>query len=156
MQLIFNSVEEMQEFAKKLKGTRGGKDKDEGADTSGTTAGGAPAPMQPPQGGQQTGNGGAAFAGFAPPAGGAGPGPGFGAQGAQTGPDPEIVALVQRINTRVDAALASGQNTDAALAWFRTECGPNAVQATFDQIKSYHLFQQSKDKLLQIAKVMNA
>lgn len=170
MKLVFESLEELHAFyneafgdsegsTEKPKRTRRSKKDDAG---EGAQAGGAPAPMAPPASNGQVGTGGQAFTGFAPPAAGAGPGPGFVAPAAApapappTGPSPEITALVQRICTRIDAAIASGQNQDAALAWFRTECGQNAAQATMDQIKSHHLFQQTPDKLAYFAKVMNA
>lgn len=156
MKLEFDSVDEVRDFVKNhLKGARAGKnnDADEGTQAGGTgpVTGGAPAPLQPP-GGQAGGFPGAA--GFAPPGAGAGPAGGFPAPAA--GPSPEVAALVQRINTRIDGAIASGQAADQVLAWFRGQCGPEAANATMDQIKQSALPKLSVPQLEGIAKLMNA
>jgi len=144
MQLTFNSIEEVKEFVKSLKGTRSGKGGDGDGDTgqAGTTAT-APAPLQPPTAG---------FTAAPGPFGGA-PATGF---AAATAVDAAVLALGQRIVAKLDAALASGQPADAALAWFRGQCGPEAAAATMDQIKSVFLPRLTVPALENIAKLMGA
>lgn len=151
MRLSFDSIDEVKEFVKQLKGTRGGRgDKD---DTDGATGGQtAPEPLKPPAGGAAPFNPGT----FAPPVGGAGQAGGaFPAAGA-AGLAPEVQALVTRINTRIDGAIASGQSADQVLAWFRGQCGPEAANATMDQIKANFLPKAAVPVLENIAKLMNA
>lgn len=153
MRLSFDTIDEVKDFVKQLKGTRGGKvgDNDEGA-----AAGNAPQPLAPPLGQATTFNP-AGGPGFAPPAGGAiqtGAGP-F-AAGA-TVLAPEIQALVTRIVTRIDGAAASGQSVDAMLTWLRGNVGdPGAASATLDQIKTVFLPRASAPTLENIAKLMAA
>lgn len=120
----------VKDYVSKLKGTRGGKgDKDDGEAAAVT----APAPMMPPTapnfapqpGGPQ----------FAPPAPAAAPGGAFPAAGAPS-VDPAAANLVQRITTRLDAALASGQPQEQALGWLRSQIGPTAAAYTMDQCKA--------------------
>jgi len=154
--------EQVKDYASKIKGSRGGKGgstADEGAQT-----GNAPAPMMPPTGGAAPGGPPPLPAGgpvFAPPAGAAGAPGAFPAAGAppvapSPGPSPETAALVQRINARIDGAIQSGQPTDAVLQWFRNQCGPEAAQATLDQIKQNLLYKLPMANLTEIAKMMNA
>jgi len=151
MRLSFDSIEEVREFVKGLKTSRTGKGSD---DEGGAATGSAPQPLAPPQGGQTGGFPGAG--GFAPPGGGATPAVGgFPAPGV-TGPAPEAVALVNRITAAVDKAVASGQPADAVLAWFRGQCGPEAANATMDQIKGHFLPKAALPTLENIAKLMNA
>ena len=147
MQLTFNSIEELKEFVKSLKGTRGaGKSGDDGDGQAGTGQA-APAPMQPPTTGfnpvQATSPG--PFAGPMP---NASP---FAAP--QPAGDPAVAALVSRITARVDALAAAGQATDQMLAWFRQQCGPDAAAATMDQIKTVFLSRLPASALENIAKV---
>jgi hypothetical protein len=152
MRLSFDSIDEVREFVKGLKGTRGGKgsDTDEGPATGSQQA---PAPIMPPQG-QAGGFPGAA--GFAPPGPGAGQAGGGFPAAAATGPAPEVLALVQRISTKIDGAVASGQPAEGVLNWFRTQCGPEAASATMDQIKQIALPRMPVAALENIAKLMNA
>jgi hypothetical protein len=149
MKLCFDTLEEVKDFVKQLKGTRGGKgDKDDDAGP-----GTAPAPIQPPAG--------QAAPTFAPSGGFVPPGAGATQQGAafpaaNAGPAPEIMALVQRISARVDSAIQSGQPADQVLTWFRTQCGPEAATATMDQIKQHFLPRAAQAKLDDIAKLMAA
>lgn len=145
MELKFFSIEEVKDFVKGLKNPRSGKSGDEEA------PGQAPTPLQPPLGGA-----GFPGTGFAPPGAGAGPqGGGFPAAAA-TGPAPEVLALVGRINARIDSAIASGQPADGVLTWFRGKCGPEAANATMDQIKQIALPRAPVPLLEDIAKLMNA
>jgi hypothetical protein len=151
MKLEFESIEEVKEFVTKLKGTRGGKaDKEDEA----AGAGNAPAPLAPPAGGQF-----APGAGFAPPAAGATPGVAGPFAAAAPVVAPEVLALVTRINTRIDGAVASGQPMEQMIAWFRGECAKAGVDAnsyTMDQIKAVALPKMPVPALEGIAKLMNA
>ncbi len=84
--------------------------------------------------------------------------PGAGAFPAAAAPTvaPEVAALVQRIVTKLDAAIASGQPTDQVLAWFRGQCGPEAANFSMDQIKTVALPRLAQPGLENIAKLMNA
>lgn len=140
MQLTFNSIEEVREFVKGLKGTRGGKN-DDAAD--------APAPINPPlqPTGTQFGAGSAgSFQGFGNPAPAGGSPFGGGA--------PAVHPLVGQIIARIDSAIASGQPPEAALGWFRSNLGPEAAQATMDQVKTVFLPRLASEQLAQIAKLM--
>ena len=144
MKLCFDSIEDVKEFVGSLKGTRGKKgDADDGA----PAAHAVPAPMMPPGQGQPA---------FAPPT----PATGFPAApapfGAAVTHAPEVVALVARIGAKLDSALASGQPAEAALAWFRQRCGPEAAAATIDQIKMVYLAKLSVANLEETAKLMGA
>jgi len=157
MRLCFDSIEEIKDFVGQLKGTRGGKNKGDDGDAPAAGQGGAPAPLQPPQGGQQTGFNPNANAGFNPNA-GAAPQGGFNPGGAPNtaGPAPEVQAIVARIVTRIDGAIQSGQPADQVLNWFRGQCGAEAANATLDQIKGTFLYKCAMPTLEQIAKLMNA
>lgn len=146
MELKFTSIEEIKDFMSQLKGTRGGKgSKDD--DGPAATTGQAPAPLQPPAGGPAFNP--APNAAFTPP----GTGPVF---GQASGVDPAVQALVTRINTKIDGAIAGGQPADAVLSWFRQQCGPEAAAATMDQIKTLFLPKAAMPTLENIAKLMNA
>lgn len=161
MELKFFSIDEVKEFVANLKGTRTGKkgEGDEGGNPNIATTGGpnAPAPIMPQGGGQPFNPG-----GFALPAGGAvQPGGAFPAAGAQSGPAPEVLMLVQRIAARIDWATApppngGGQPPESVLAWFRTQCGPETANYTLDQIKQVALPRAAQPTLENIAKLMNA
>lgn len=156
MKLCFDSIDEVREFVKGLKTSRNKNDADEGTQAGATGGQIATAPIQPPVGG------GAGFpgapGGFAAPGAGAGPAGGaFPAAGAQTGPAPEVLAMVARITARMDAVLQSGQGTvDTMLPWFRGQCGPEAANATLDQIKQNFLPRLSYPALEGIAKLTGA
>lgn len=145
MELKFFSLDEVKDFVKQLKGTRGGK----AGDTDD-----APQPLAPPQGQVFNPAGGP---GFAPPVGGAtqtGAGPFAAAVPALA---PELAALVTRIVTRIDAAAASGQSVEAMLTWLRNNVGDaSAASATMDQIKTVFLPRASAPTLENIAKLMAA
>lgn len=151
MKLCFDSIAEVKEFVGSLKGTRGGKGKEEGDDASGPAPGAAhtvPAPLQPPAIAGGAFNPGPQPAAF-------NPGTGF-PSGAGPQIDPNVAGLVNRVTARIDGAIASGQAADAVLGWFRTQCGPEASSATMDQIKQVFLPKQPLPVLENIAKLMNA
>ena len=142
MKLEFDSIEEVKEFVTKLKGTRGGKaDKDDDA------PGSAPTPLAPPISSAPS---------FAPPAAGAAVAVAGPFAPAATGPAPEVLALVNRIVVRLDGAIASGQPADQALTWLRGQCGPEAANATMDQVKTVFLPKAPVPVLENIAKLMAA
>jgi hypothetical protein len=128
------------EFKARIKNPRGGKDDDE------QPKGQAPAPLQPPQGGQPS---------FQPASQPQFSAPQGGFPGTPTG-DPVVAGLVQRITARIDSAVASGQPADAVLNWFRGQCGGEAAAATMDQIKTVFLPKLAVPGLENIAKLMNA
>ena len=155
MELKFFSIEEVKEFVKGLKGTRGGK----AGDDEGAVAGTAPQPLAPPTGGPATGFPGPAT--FVAPGPGAGPaGGGFPVVSA-TGPAPEVLALVQRISARIDWSMApqpqgGGQPPDNVLGWFRQQCGPETANYSLDQIKQSALPRLTVAQLDGIAKLIAA
>jgi hypothetical protein len=149
MELTFSSIEEVKEFVKQLKGTRGPKDKDD--EPAAQTL--APLPLQPPAAGHAGFPG---SAGFAPPVAGAGQAAAGPFAAAAPVVAPEVLALVNRIVVRADGAVASGQSVDSMVTWFRGQCGPEAAQATMDQIKQVFLPKLSLPALENIAKLMAA
>jgi hypothetical protein len=152
MELKFFSIDEVKDFVKQLKGTRGGKGGSDDDSTAGAT-GQAPAPLMPGQGGP----GGPTFQ---QPAFNPQPGPGAGGAGfpgnPSVGVDAATAAIVGRIVAKIDGAIASGQPADAVLTWFRGQCGAEAANATMDQIKQTFLYKLPMASLENIAKLMNA
>jgi hypothetical protein len=144
MQITFNSLDEVKEFVKSLKGTRGKGASDE-AD------GQAPAPIMPP-------------AATAPSSGFVQHGNPFPAHGAISSislpntatSDPAVNGLVQRIVGKLDASLANGQPTEPALNWFRSQCGNEAAAASMDQIKTIFLPRMAVPALENIVKLIGA
>lgn len=159
MQLTFSSIEEVREFIKSLKGTRGGKGGADDGENVNPTAGSAPPPLQPPSGGAA----GQAQPQFNPGTGQAQPfapqfqppGQGAGFPGASA-VDPALQAIVGRIVAKIDGALTNGQPADAVLKWFREQCGAEAANATLDQIKQMFLAKLPMASLENIAKLMGA
>lgn len=139
MQITFNSLDEVKEFVKSLKGTRGPKGGNDEGDAQ------APAPIMPPA---------ATAHQFAPS-----PSQGFGHSNpfpAHSAADPAVHGLVQRIVTKIDGSLANGQPTEPALNWFRSQCGSEAALATMDQIKTIFLPRMAVPALENIAKLVGA
>lgn len=143
MKLCFDSIAEVKDFVGSLKGTRGKKDEGDEAPPS---AHQAPAPLMPPQAQPQAFQPNAAPQ-FQPPQ-------AFAPQNPTV--DPAVGALVARINTKIDSAIASGQPADSVLSWFRGQCGAGAENATMDQIKTVFLPKAAMPTLENIAKLMNA
>jgi len=161
MKLCFDSIEEVREFIGNLKGTRGGKGAKDGDNETGAVTGAAPGPIQPPTqfAPQPAGTPGAPQ--FAPPP-GAGAFPAGPAAGAAQvgGGDHAAIALAQRIGTRLDAAIASGQPAEQARAWVASQIAAatnNAAASgwTLDQVKAA-LVTVPLPALESIAKLMNA
>jgi hypothetical protein len=155
MKLEFDSIAELKEFYAQLKGTRGkkGDDADDAPPASGMTAPPTvqvPAPMAIPTQ-QPTFN----PAGFAPQAAGAGQAAPVFPVAAATGPAPEVLALVAKINERANASIgANPASLNDALKFFRDSIGPDAAQATLQQIQEHFLPRMATDKLAQLAKLM--
>ncbi len=59
--------------------------------------------------------------------------------------------IVAQIIAKVDGALSSGQSPDNVLNWFRQQIGPDAAQATLDQIKTVFLPRMSPTELKMLA-----
>jgi hypothetical protein len=150
MQITFNSLDEVKEFVKALKGTRGPKGSNDEGDAQ------APAPIMPPVGGAGTQ--------FAPS-----PSQGFGhsnpfpahagvadSHSQQLSSSALVNGLVQRIVAKIDGSLANGQPTEPALNWFRSQCGSEAASATMDQIKTIFLPRMAVPALENIAKLVGA
>lgn len=147
MKLCFDSIAEVKDFVASLKGTRGKKgENDDGELIPGNPTQQAPAPLQPPAQQQPAAFQPQAAPAFTPP------------QGFPGAPaaDPAAAALVARIVTRIDGAIASGQPADAVLTWFRGQCGAEAANATMDQVKQVFLPKLAMPTLENIAKLMNA
>lgn len=64
---------------------------------------------------------------------------------------PQAHPLVTAILARIDGAVASGQPADAVVTWFRQQIGPDAANATLDQIKQVFIPRMSEQQLKQIA-----
>lgn len=62
-----------------------------------------------------------------------------------------IHPLVTAILARIDGAVSSGQSTDAVVTWFRQQIGPEAANATLDQIKQVFVPRMTEQQLKQIA-----
>lgn len=156
-----DSPEEVNDAAKAyvatLKGTRGGKSKDdEGpANAAGqASAGQAPAPAMPPATGAAPGFPGSDAVGFAPPAGGAAQA-GAGPFAPAALPSPEVSALVQRINAQLDKSPHA--LTPDGLNWFKNQCGPDASAVNdWATLRSVVLPKLSVPVLTNIAGLMNA
>ena len=153
MKLEFDSIAELKEFYAQLKGTRGKKGDDADDVPAQSAAAGpalAPAPMAIPTQ-QPTFN----PAGFAPQAAGAGQAAPVFPVAAATGPAPEVLALVAKINERTNASIAANPTSlSDALKFFRDAIGPDAAQATLQQIQEHFLPRMATDKLTQLAKLM--
>jgi hypothetical protein len=157
MRLSFDSIDEVKEFVKQLKGGRRTKADDDGDATEQAPAtGAAPAPIQPPPAGAPS---------FTPPS---GPAPTFqpGAAPAPSAPPANTMpAIVGRIVTQVDKLIAGqvpGQPTqpaDAVLQWLRGQIAPfdaSAANATLDQVKQVYLNKLPEQALNQIAQLIGA
>lgn len=158
MRLSFDTIDEVKDFVKQLKGGRRVKgDTDDGDDTGaaagnlGTAQGLAPPLAMPP--GNQT-------ASFAPPTGGAG------AFTPAGGPPPNTMqAIVARITAQVDKLIGgqvpgqAAQPADAVLQWLRGQIAPHdasAANATMDQVKQVYLGKLPENALNEMARLIGA
>jgi hypothetical protein len=66
----------------------------------------------------------------------------------------QVHPLVTAILARIDGAVSSGQSTDAVITWFRQQIGPDAANATLEQIKQIFIPRMSKAQLEQIAPLL--
>jgi hypothetical protein len=67
------------------------------------------------------------------------------------GQTPPTHPLVTAILARIDSAIGSGQPADAIVTWFRQQIGPDAAQASLDQLKQVFIPRMSEAQLKQIA-----
>jgi hypothetical protein len=66
-------------------------------------------------------------------------------------PPPPAHPLVAAILARIDGAISSGQPAEAIVTWFRQQIGPDAKDATVEQLKQVFIPRMSKAQLEQIA-----
>ena len=66
---------------------------------------------------------------------------------AATATSPVVTAILARI----DGAVASGQPADNVVTWFRQQIGPEAANATLEQIKQIFVPRMTEQQLKQIA-----
>lgn len=59
--------------------------------------------------------------------------------------------LITAILAKIDGAVNSGQSADAIVNWFRQQIGPEAANATLDQIKQIFVPRMTEQQLKQIA-----
>jgi hypothetical protein len=52
---------------------------------------------------------------------------------------------------RIDSAVGSGQPAEAIVTWFRQQIGPDAANASLDQLKQVYIPRMSEAQLKQIA-----
>lgn len=62
--------------------------------------------------------------------------------------------LVAAIWARIDSAISSGQPSDTIVTWFRQQIGPDAANATLDQIKQVFIPRMTEQQLKQLAPVL--
>lgn len=129
MKLCFDSIEEVKTFVGQLKGTRGKKGEDDNEPATAPVGG---QPVMPPA------------MGFAPPQTAVQGFPGAAAA-------PAVNPLVGQIIGKLDGALASGQSVDQMTNWFRNLLGPDAANASLDQIKQIFLPRLAEPQLKQLA-----
>jgi len=156
MKLEFDSIAELKEFYAQLKGTRGKKGEDVDDAPAQPAIGPAltPAPMAIPTRAEASM---AAFnpTAFAPQAAGAGQAAPVFPVAAATGPAPEVLALVKSINERANASIgANPASLNDALKFFRDSIGPDAAQATLQQIQEHFLPRMATENLMKLAKLM--
>jgi hypothetical protein len=77
------------------------------------------------------------------------PSQGFpGGNGAAPAPAHPLVAAIL---ARIDGAVGSGQPADAIVTWFRQQIGPDAANASLDQLKQVFIPRMTEGQLKQIA-----
>jgi hypothetical protein len=134
----FETWDEMEAFRTSGKKTRGKKDEPE-ITVEEVTA--AVAANTPPQAQPQ----------FTPPPVAVQPPAGFPGANGITPPPSAVHPLVTAIVARIDGAISTGQSTDAIAGWFRQQIGPEAANATLDQIKQIFVPRMSEAQLRQLA-----
>lgn len=78
------------------------------------------------------------------------PAPMHGFPGGNGNQDPRVTQILARI----DGALSSGQSTDNIVTWFRQQIGPEAANATLEQIKQVFIPRLTEAQLNQIAPLL--
>lgn len=77
--------------------------------------------------------------------------PAQGFPGANGAAPPPTHPLVTAILARIDGAVGSGQPAEAIVTWFRQQIGPDAANATLDQLKQVFIPRMTEVQLKQIA-----
>jgi len=77
--------------------------------------------------------------------------PGSTALAAPAPPAAPVNPIVAQIVAKVDGALSGGQSPDNVLNWFRQQIGPDAANATLDQVKTVYLPRMSEAQLKTLA-----
>jgi hypothetical protein len=62
-----------------------------------------------------------------------------------------IHPLAEAIIAKIDGAITSGQPADSIVTWFRQQIGPEAANATIDQLKQVFIPRMQEMQLKQIA-----
>lgn len=133
----FDSMEEFEAFRTSGKKTRAKGQVDEPSEAQVASQPSQPQmQVQPPQQ-------------FTPPP--AQPAHGFPGANGPTPPPAAAHPLVGKIIERIDSSLASGQTPEAIVAWFGQQIGPEAANATIDQLKQILLPRMSEAQLRGIA-----
>lgn len=135
----FDSMDEFEAFRVSGKKTRGKGQRDEEEAPPAVQAG---QPVMQPIGGQQ---------GFAPAPSGAPAMHGFPGASASAQQTVQMHPLAVAIISKVEGALSNGQPSDAIVAWFRQQIGPDAANATLDQLKQVFIPRMPEAQLRQIA-----
>jgi hypothetical protein len=79
------------------------------------------------------------------------PSHGFPGANGPTPPPQQLHPIASAILAKIDGSIASGQTPEAIVAWFRQQIGPEAAQATFDQLKQVLIPRMQEAQLRQIA-----
>jgi len=77
--------------------------------------------------------------------------PSHGFPGANGAAPPPAHPLVTAILARIDGAVSSGQSADAIVTWFRQQIGPDAANASLDQLRQVFIPRMTEVQLKQIA-----
>jgi hypothetical protein len=64
---------------------------------------------------------------------------------------PVVNPIVAAIHARIDGAVSTGQSVDDIVKWFRQQIGPEAAQATLDQIRNIFIPRMTEIQLKQLA-----
>jgi hypothetical protein len=70
--------------------------------------------------------------------------------GTNSGAHPLVAAIL----TRIDRAIMDGQPADNVVMWFRQQIGPDAKDATLEQIKQVFIPKMSEMQLTQLAPLL--
>lgn len=142
----FDSMEEFEAFRSSAKKTRGKSqmsEVEEATELQASRTNPADTRLAPAEQAAQAIRDAQPVQSFTPPAQGGFP-------GGNSGNAP-VHPLVTAILARIDGAVTGGQSTDAIITWFRQQIGPDAANASLDQIKQVFIPRLSEAQLKQIA-----